>query len=106
VKAYCDFFSALVQVRTAFGSYPIKPLPRQSFYVGIARNQQYSSATNFLSNKRAKAGRAGPDACSAVTVALILKIVFAGLSAINDIIRQRKKGALQFEEIYCDTLPQ
>ena len=34
-------------------------------------------------------------------------MVFADfLSPIDDIIRERKKGAVPFEKIYCDALPQ
>jgi hypothetical protein len=82
VKAYCDFFSALVQVRTVFGSYPIQALPRQSFYVGTASNWQYSSAINVFSNKRTRLDERGEARAQPVPLDLekLFLVIFCRLS--------------------------
>jgi hypothetical protein len=75
-------------------------LPRQSFYVGTASNWQYSSAINLFSNQRTRQEGRGETHAQAVPL-ILKKIVFAEfLSSIDDIIRQRKKGGVQFENIF------
>jgi len=70
------------------------------FLCRTASNWQYSSAINLFGNKRTR--QEGRDETHAQAVPLILKkIVFAEfLSSIDDIIRQRKKGAVQFKKIF------